>query len=157
MSRYLCDTSALVAAVSSWHEHHDRTCAEMERRKRGKEELVISAHSLAETYAVLTRLPAPHRLRATDAIALIESNWRATPTVQLTGAEMWSALREAQRRAAAHDAPGFGDARAVFGDEHAGDAVVRADAREVALHDFCARRAAGANRRVQILDACFFE
>ena len=99
MSRYLCDTSALVAAVSSWHEHHDRTCAEMERRKRGKEELVISAHSLAETYAVLTRLPAPHRLRATDAIALIESNWRATPTVQLTGAEMWSALREAQRRA----------------------------------------------------------
>ena len=75
MSRYLCDTSALVAAVSSWHEHHDRTCAEMERRKRGKEELVISAHSLAETYAVLTRLPAPHRLRATDAIALIESNW----------------------------------------------------------------------------------
>ncbi len=99
MSRYLCDTSALVAAVSSWHEHHDRTCVEMERRKRGKEELVISAHSLAETYAVLTRLPAPHRLRANDAIALIESNWRDTPTVQLTGAEMWSALREAQRRA----------------------------------------------------------
>ena len=47
---------------------------------------------------MLTRLPAPHRLRATDAIALIESNWRDTPTVQLTGAEMWSALREAQRR-----------------------------------------------------------
>ena len=99
MSRYLCDTSALVAAVSSWHEHHDRTCVEIERRKRGKEELVISAHSLAETYAVLTRLPAPHRLRATDAIDLIERNWADTPTVQLTGAEMWSALREAQRRA----------------------------------------------------------
>ena len=98
MSRYLCDTSALVAAVSSWHEHHDRTCAEIERREHGKEELVISAHSLAETYAVLTRLPAPLRLRATDVIALIESNWRDTPTVQLTGAEMWSALREAQRR-----------------------------------------------------------
>ena len=99
MSRYLCDTSALVAAVSSWHEHHDRTCAEIERREHGKEELVLSAHSLAETYAVLTRLPAPHRLRAADAIALIESNWRDTPTVQLTGAEMWSALREAGRRA----------------------------------------------------------
>jgi predicted nucleic acid-binding protein len=99
LSRYLCDTSALVAAVSSWHEHHDRTCVEIERRKRGKEELVISAHSLAETYAVLTRLPAPHRLRATDAIDLIERNWADTPTVQLTGAEVWSALREAQRRA----------------------------------------------------------
>lgn len=98
MSRYLCDASVLVAAVSSWHEHHDRTCVEMERRERGKEELVISAHSLAETYAVLTRLPAPHRLRAADAIALIESNWHDTPTVQLTGTEMWSALREARRR-----------------------------------------------------------
>ena len=98
MSRYLCDTSALVAAVSSWHEHHDRTCAEIERREHGKEEMVIAAHSLTETFAVLTRLPAPHRLRVTDAIDLIESNWRDTPTVHLTGAEMWSALREAQRR-----------------------------------------------------------
>ena len=99
MTRYLCDTSALVAAVSSWHEHHDRTCAEIERRKDGNEELVVAAHSLAETYAVLTRLPAPHRLRAADAIALIESNWKDTPIMHLTGAETWSALHEAQRRA----------------------------------------------------------
>lgn len=25
MALYLCDTSALVAAVSTWHERHDRT------------------------------------------------------------------------------------------------------------------------------------
>ena len=98
MTRYLCDTSALVAAVSSWHEHHDRTCAEIERRKGSNEELVLAAHSLAETYAVLTRLPAPHRLRADDAIALIERNWKDTPIAQLTGLEMWNALHEAQRR-----------------------------------------------------------
>ena len=99
MIRYLCDTSALVAAVSSWHEHHDRTCAEIERRKRGNEQLVVAAHSLAETYAVLTRLPAPHRLRAADAIALIERNWKDTPIMNLTGTETWNALHEAQRRA----------------------------------------------------------
>ena len=98
MTRYLCDTSALVAAVSSWHQHHDRTRAEIERRKGSNEELVLAAHSLAETYAVLTRLPAPHRLRADDAIALIEGNWRDTPVVQITGLEMWNALHEAQRR-----------------------------------------------------------
>ena len=86
MTRYLCDTSALIAAVSSWHEHHDRTCVEIERRKRSNEELVIAAHSLAETYAVLTRLLAPHRLRAADAIALIESNWRDTPIMHLAEA-----------------------------------------------------------------------
>ena len=98
MTRYLCDTSALVAAVSSWHEHHDRTCVEIERRERSNEQLVIAAHSLAETYAVLTRLPAPHRLRAADAIALIERNWRDTLIMHLTGIEMWNALHEAQRR-----------------------------------------------------------
>ena len=98
MTRYLCDTSALIAAVSSWHEHHDRTRVELERRKRSNEELVVAAHSLAETYAVLTRLPAPHRLRAADAIALIERNWKDTPIIHLTGLEMWNALREAQQR-----------------------------------------------------------
>ena len=58
----------------------------------------MAGHSLAETYSVLTRLPAPHRLRAEDAIALIEGNWRDTPIVHLTGSEMWDALRETQRR-----------------------------------------------------------
>ena len=98
MTRYLCDTSALIAAVSSWHEHHERTRSEIERRERSDEQMVVAGHSLAETYSLLTRLPAPHRLRADDAIALIESNWRDTPIVHLTGSEMWSALREAQRR-----------------------------------------------------------
>ena len=60
--------------------------------------MVLAGHSLAETYSVLTRLPAPHRLRSEDAIALIEGNWRKTPIVHLTGSEMWSALREAKRR-----------------------------------------------------------
>jgi predicted nucleic acid-binding protein len=98
VTRYLCDTSALIAAVSSWHEQHDRTSVEIERRKRSNEQLVLAAHSLAETYAVLTRLPAPHRLRSVDAIALIERNWRDTPIMHLTGLEMWNALHEAQRR-----------------------------------------------------------
>ncbi len=97
MRRYLCDTSGLVAAVCSWHEHHERTRAELERRADANEQLVLAAHSLAETYAVLTRLPAPNRLRATDAIALIELNWRNTPVVQLTAHETWKSLREAQR------------------------------------------------------------
>ena len=98
MTRYLCDTSVLVAAVCSWHEHHARTIAELERREGAGEELVLGAHSLAEAYAVLTRLPAPNRLRSEDAIALLEANWRETPVVQLTATEVWRALRRAQRR-----------------------------------------------------------
>ena len=51
-----------------------------------------------KTYAVLTRLPAPNRLRSRDAIALLEANWRETPVVHLTASETWRALRRAQRR-----------------------------------------------------------
>jgi len=98
VTRYLCDTSVLVATVCSWHELHARTLAELERREHAGEELVLSSHSLAEAYAVLTRLPAPHRLRSVDAIALLESNWQETPTVHLTAAETWRTLRRAQRR-----------------------------------------------------------
>lgn len=98
MTRYLCDTSTLVAKVCSWHEHHTRTLAELERRERAGEELVLAAHSLAETYAVLTRLPGPNRLRSGDAIALLEANWRETPVIHLTAAETWRTLRRAHRR-----------------------------------------------------------
>lgn len=59
---------------------------------------MLAAHSLAETYAVLTRLPGPNRLRSRDAITLLEANWRETPVVHLTAAETWRALRRAQRR-----------------------------------------------------------
>ncbi|MDE0193456.1 MAG: PIN domain-containing protein [Gammaproteobacteria bacterium] len=101
MTRYLCDTSGLVAAVCTWHEHHDRTRTELQRRSDAGEKLVLAAHSLVETYAVLTRLPGQGRLRVEDAMALIEGNWRETPVVHLTPAETWGALHQARRRSLA--------------------------------------------------------
>ncbi len=95
MTRYLCDTSCLVAAISSWHEHHERTRAELDRRSNRGDTLVLAAHSLAETYAVLTRLPAARRLRPVDALAAIEANWRTARVVHLTATETWTALRAA--------------------------------------------------------------
>ena len=35
----------------------------------------IAAHAIAETYAVLTRLPAPHRLAPSDAWTLVRTNF----------------------------------------------------------------------------------
>lgn len=98
MNRYLCDTSCLVAAVCTWHEHHVRTREEIERRLASDCELVLASHSLAETYAVLTRLPPPHRLKGSDAKALLESNWTQTEVAHLTGPETWRALKETERR-----------------------------------------------------------
>ena len=58
----------MIASVCAWHEHHALTHAEFQRRARAQEELVLAAHSLAEIFAVLTRLPPPRRLRGEDAL-----------------------------------------------------------------------------------------
>lgn len=49
------DTSVAVAAVTRWHEAHEVS-------RRAAADAHIPAHALVESYAVLTRLPPPHRL-----------------------------------------------------------------------------------------------
>jgi predicted nucleic acid-binding protein len=82
-----------VAAVCSWHEHHEATRREVERRGAAGERLVLSAHSLAETFSVLTRLPEPYRLSPKDAFALIEANWAETNLIALTSSDYRFTLR----------------------------------------------------------------
>lgn len=60
-----CDTSVLVPALLPWHQHH-ALALEAARAMDG-----LPAHVLFETYSVLTRLPAPHRLSAAVAAELI--------------------------------------------------------------------------------------
>lgn len=76
----------MVAAVCTWHERHAAAAAELERRFNRRERLAIAAHALLETYAVLTRLPAPHRLAPGDAWTLVRTNFvEPARMVALTG------------------------------------------------------------------------
>src|SRR3989304_9011358 len=84
----------MVAALCTWHEHHEITKAEIERSLRIKDVLIFAAPSLVETYAVLTRLPLPHRLSIQDALVLLESNWGGAGVVALTPSEYWKLLRD---------------------------------------------------------------
>lgn len=59
LSRFMPDSNCLVALFAAWHEHHDRTVREIDRRLDAGEALVLAARTLVETYAVLTRLSAP--------------------------------------------------------------------------------------------------
>lgn len=93
MTSYLLDTSCLVAAVCEWHNHHASTRREIERRAAAGETLALAAHSLAEAYSVLTRLPEPHRLRPDDALAVLEANWGETRLVALAPSDYRSTLR----------------------------------------------------------------
>jgi predicted nucleic acid-binding protein len=65
----------MVAAVCMWHEHHEQAAAEIEWRLARGETQVVAGPALVETYAVLTRLPSPHRLSAQDAYTLLEANF----------------------------------------------------------------------------------
>jgi predicted nucleic acid-binding protein len=72
---FLPDTSCIVAAVCSWHEHHEAARQEIERRLDTAEPMLAAGPCLVETYAVLTRLPPPYRLRDEDALELINDNF----------------------------------------------------------------------------------
>lgn len=72
---FFVDTSCIVACVCSWHEHHAQAVAEIENRLAANERMATAAHAAAEAYAVLTRLPPPHRLSPADALALIDGNF----------------------------------------------------------------------------------
>ena len=69
------DTSCMIAAVCGWHEQHRMAAAEIERRLDRGERLSVAAHALSEAYAVLTRLPAPHRMSPADAWEVLRANF----------------------------------------------------------------------------------
>ncbi len=85
----------MVAAVCSWHEHHLRAIEAIEGRLSRRERMVVAAPALVETYAVLTRLPAPHRLPPEVALRLVEENFLRASGVALDAHGYRSLLRGA--------------------------------------------------------------
>lgn len=69
--RRLYDTSALVAALLVEHPNHERAFPELELARRGEVQGYLSTHTLAELYAVITRLPTPLKVLPEEAQALI--------------------------------------------------------------------------------------
>jgi len=82
------DTNVLVAACVADHEHHARALPLVQAVHEGKSEGFISAHSLLETHATLTRLPRVPRISPLQAAALIADNIvKHFSVVALTGKE----------------------------------------------------------------------
>lgn len=71
----------MIAAICTWHEHHEAAAGEIEMRLGRGESMHVAAPTLVEAYAVLTPLPPPHRLTAADALALVETNFIHDTTV----------------------------------------------------------------------------
>lgn len=90
------DTSVLISAVLKQHIFHERSFAVLESVLVQKNEGVISSHTLAEMYAVLTKLPPPFRHTPEQALLSIEENvLKHFKTVSLTGSDYGAFLRDA--------------------------------------------------------------
>lgn len=69
------DTSVLVAASVRQHAHYAPAFAALAKVIRGQDKGVLSSHSLAEAYAVLTRLPLQPAIHPSEAHRIIEENF----------------------------------------------------------------------------------
>ena len=82
----------MIAAMCSWHEHHELAANEIDRRLARREKMIVAAPALVEAYAVLTRLPPPHRISPEAAITLLDNNFMKSVTVIALTAKSYEAL-----------------------------------------------------------------
>lgn len=97
-ARVALDTSCVVALLCAWHERNGAVAAAVGGALDGGATLIVPVHVLIESYAVLTRLPAPHRMAPSDAFRLLDENFRAGVETPALGArDSWGFLGEASR------------------------------------------------------------
>jgi predicted nucleic acid-binding protein len=87
------DTSVLVAACIEGHEHHERSLSLF--ASVNPKTACCAAHSLAELYATLTRLPGKLRLSADQALLFLDSVEERLETIALDAREYRAAIRGA--------------------------------------------------------------
>lgn len=89
---FAVDSSIIVASLLTWHEHHNASAESFEEAMNNGP-VLIPAPALVESYAVMTRLPSPHRLSPKDAHLLLQQNFmKNAQTESLTGDECWAML-----------------------------------------------------------------
>lgn len=69
------DTSVLVASCVQSHPQYAQAWPVVKRVVAGKDTGFISSHSIAEVYAVLTRLPLQPRIHSSEAARLVQENF----------------------------------------------------------------------------------
>jgi predicted nucleic acid-binding protein len=74
MVRICFDTNVVVAGLLVDHDRHALCRLWLDRAKNNEFQALISVHSLAEIYSVLTRLPMPHRLSPQTVERMLNEN-----------------------------------------------------------------------------------
>jgi predicted nucleic acid-binding protein len=87
------DTSVLVATVLAQHPHHTPSLALY--RRSGKYNSACAAHSLAELYATLTRLPGKQRMGTDQVVLFLEDVRERLKIIHLTEEDYYLAISAA--------------------------------------------------------------
>jgi len=95
--KLLFDTSSLVAAFVQSHPVHTAAWEWLEQTLEGAHNGVVATHTLAELYAVMTRLPLRPAIPPTVALQLIEENLEGFHTVALSAADYRAVLRRLEK------------------------------------------------------------
>lgn len=72
--KVFADTSVLVASLVRGHPHHARAMSVVRSVLKGRDQGLVAAHGLMETYAVLTTLPVAPRIGPEVAKKLLVEN-----------------------------------------------------------------------------------
>ncbi len=91
--KWFFDTSVLIPVFMEDHEHHEASLAAFV--VADKKHACCAAHSLAELYSVLTRLPGKHRLSGEQIVLFLEAIEERLTVLTLDSREYSSAIREA--------------------------------------------------------------
>lgn len=95
--KLLFDTSSLIAAFVQSHLAHTAAWGWLEQTLEGAHGGVVATHTLAELYAVLTRLPLRPPIPPSTALQLIEENLEGFQTIALSAADYRSVLRRLEK------------------------------------------------------------
>ena len=97
--RVFFDTSVIVAASVADHPHHSRAWPALQCVAMGKDQGFVGAHSIAETYAALTRVPVVPRIHPSEAARIVRDNvLRICSVVPADAAQYLEALATVQEK-----------------------------------------------------------
>ena len=88
----LFDTSVFVSAFLQSHESHNASLRWLAAAKSGAVSLVVAAHTLAEVYSTLTRMPPRYALAPRHAWKLLETDVLPNATLRTLPAAKYRAV-----------------------------------------------------------------
>ncbi len=96
--RFGLDSNCVIALLCDWHVHHQVTIGCYQHLLDIGSVPVLPVHVILESFSVLTRLPAPHRLAPEMVKLVLEQTFAKTATVEALHAETAWTMIEALAR-----------------------------------------------------------